>query len=348
VAQKRRRIVAHAAARRAEQAPYVYADSHGQIRTSPTTQPILSSKISPAGDAIALVTVLHDSQSELGALLGSVARHLPGAHVVVVDSGSRDEGPTLARGWAGDATVIELGENVGFGRASNAGLEAVDRPVTVLVNPDVELLDASLAELAAEVLRDDRPERILAPLVRLPGGERQDTAHHEPGSAADLVRAVVPPSALPGALRRLVEPWHSDTPRRAGWAIGCCLVARTQTLRRLGPFDPGAFLYAEDLDLGLRASDAGIETWFWPTGTVLHHGGHATSRTFGGEPFELVARRRREVVRRWRGRRRQSVDDWVLLATYANRLALKRLLGRNAERERRQLAALRAARRNGG
>jgi N-acetylglucosaminyl-diphospho-decaprenol L-rhamnosyltransferase len=293
------------------------------------------------------VTVLHDSRSELGELLGSVARHLPGAHVVAVDSGSRDGGPALARDWDGEVTVIELGENVGFGRASNKGLEAVDRPVTALVNPDVELLDASLAELASEVLRDDRPERILAPLVLLPGGARQDSAHHEPGSAADVVRALVPPAALPGPLRRLVDPWHSNTPRRAGWAIGCCLVARTQTLRRLGPFDAGAFLYAEDLDLGLRASDAGIETWFWPAGTVLHHGAHATERVFGGEPFELVARRRREVVRRWRGPRRQSVDDWVLLVTYANRLALKTLLRRPADRERYQLAALRAARRDG-
>jgi N-acetylglucosaminyl-diphospho-decaprenol L-rhamnosyltransferase len=299
------------------------------------------------GSDIALVTVLHDSRRELEWLLDSVARHLPGAHVVVVDSGSGDGGAALARNWSGDATVIALDDNVGFGRASNAGIEAVERPVTALVNPDVELLDSSLAVLAAEVMRDDVPERILAPMVRLPDGSRQDSAHHEPGSAADAVRALVPPAALPRPLRRLVEPWHSDTPRRAGWAIGCCLVARTDTLRRLGPFDPGAFLYAEDLDLGLRASDAGIETWFWPSGRVLHHGAHATERTFGGEPFELVASRRREVVRRWRGPRRQQVDDWLLLATYAHRLALKTLLRRPAEREQRQLAALRAARRNG-
>jgi N-acetylglucosaminyl-diphospho-decaprenol L-rhamnosyltransferase len=292
---------------------------------------------------MALVTVLHDSRRELGSMLESVERHLPCAHVVVVDSGSHDEGPALARHWNGRVTVIELGQNVGFGRASNAGLDAVEAPVTAIVNPDVELLDSSLLRLAEEVARDDRPERILAPMVLLPGGERQDSAHHEPGSAADVVRALVPPAALPPQLRRLVEPWRSDEPRRAGWAIGCCLVARTDTLRRLGPFDPGAFLYAEDLDLGLRASDAGIETWFWPTGLVLHHGAHATAREFGGEPFELVARRRREVVRRWRGARRQAIDDWVLLATYANRLALKTLLRRPADRERRQLAALRAA-----
>jgi GT2 family glycosyltransferase len=174
---------------------------------------------------------------------------------------------------------------------------------------------------------------------------RQDSAHHEPGSPPELFRALVPPAILPPALRRLVEPWRSDSPRRAGWAVGCCLVARTETLRRLGPFDPAAFLYAEDLDLCLRAADAGIETWFWPSARVLHHGAHASERVFGGEPFELLASRRREVVRRWRGPRRQKIDDWLLLSTYANRVALKRLLGRPAGRERRQLAALRAARR---
>ncbi|MFL5885447.1 MAG: glycosyltransferase, partial [Thermoleophilaceae bacterium] len=176
---------------------------------------------------MALVTVLHDSAPELGGLLDSIARHLPAAHLVVVDSGSRDRGPELARGWSGDSTVIELGENVGFGRASNAGLDAVERPVTAVVNPDVELVDSSLEALSKEVMRRDRPERILAPLVLLPDGARQDSAHHEPGSAADVVRAIIPPRALPPQLRRLVEPWRADEPRRAGWAIGCCLVART-------------------------------------------------------------------------------------------------------------------------
>lgn len=53
---------------------------------------------------------------------------------------------------------------------------------------------------------------------------------------------------------------RSNRPRRVGWAIGCCIVARTETLRRLGPFDDETFLFAEDMDLGLRARAAGIET----------------------------------------------------------------------------------------
>jgi GT2 family glycosyltransferase len=320
------------------------AASRRRAAVAPGTPP-RSPDERPAGDGIALVTVLHDSEREVSALLRSVERHLPGARVVAIDSGSSDGGADAVRRLSDRATVVELDRNAGFGAGCNAAMESVDEPVTVLLNPDIELLDSSLADLADEVLRGDRPERILAPLVIRPVGRREDSAHMEPGTAAELARAAVPGAAMPRALRNAVEPWRSDRPRMVGWAVGCCLVARTETLRRLGPFDDRAFMYAEDLDLGLRATDAGIETWFWPSGRVLHHRAHASERLFGGEPYELLASRRREVVRRWRGRRRRDVDDTIQLATFANRLAIKALIGRATGRERRQALALLRARR---
>jgi N-acetylglucosaminyl-diphospho-decaprenol L-rhamnosyltransferase len=298
------------------------------------------------GAELALVTVIHNSADDLRALLDSVDRHLPGAQMIVVDSGSSDGGPAIARAWRGGAaTTIDMGGNVGFGRASNAGVEAAERPVTVLVNPDVELLDASLAELGREAMRDDAAERLLAPVVIGADGRRQDSAQLEPGTIPLGLSALVPPALLPPPLARQVDPWRADRPRAVGWAVGACVAGRTETLRRLGPFDPGEFLYAEDLDLGLRAADAGIETWFWPGARVLHHGAHSTRKAFGGEAFDLLARRRRQVVRKWRGARRQEADDALQLLTFANRVAIKAALRRPVRRERRQLEALRRARR---
>ena len=296
-----------------------------------------------AGEGMALVTVTHDSERDLEALLASVERHLPAARVVVVDSGSSDRSVEVARAWEGNGEVIELGENVGFGRGTNAGLAVVEEPVTVVLNPDVELLDSSLAAIAREALRP--PERLLAPLVVRPDGSRQDSAQREPGAPPMLVHALVPGAALPQAVAAAVEPWRARGPRRAGWAVGCCLAARTETLRRLGPFDERVFLYGEDLDLGLRAGDVGVETWFWPAARVLHKETHAAIREFGGEPFELLARRRREVVAERRGTRRARRDDRLQRLTFADRLTLKAALGRDTRRERRQLAALDAARR---
>src|SRR5207244_3388149 len=47
--------------------------------------------------SLTLVTVTHDSEPELARLLASVDRHLPGAQLIVVDSGSRDGSAALAR-----------------------------------------------------------------------------------------------------------------------------------------------------------------------------------------------------------------------------------------------------------
>ncbi|HET7047552.1 MAG TPA: glycosyltransferase family 2 protein [Solirubrobacteraceae bacterium] len=298
-----------------------------------------------ASETLALVTVTHNSAAELEALLASIDRHLPGVGLVVVDSASSDETVAIARA-AARVQTIALDRNVGFGRGCNIGVAAVTQGVTALVNPDVELLDDSLLKLAGESMRP--PERLLAPLVLNADGSRQDSVHPRPTSPSDLGRVVVPPGLAPRRAAVALAPWRSDRPRRVGWAVGCALVARTDTLRRLGPFDEQIFLYYEDLDLALRAAEQGVETWFCPSARVLHHRAHSSDREFGGEPFELLARARRDVVARRLGPRRASLDDAAQAATFASRIVSKRLLGRSALRERRQLEALRRVRRTDG
>jgi glycosyltransferase involved in cell wall biosynthesis/GT2 family glycosyltransferase len=276
----------------------------------------------PVGSDIAFVTVTFNSAPELRRLAASIERHMPGARLVVVDNASTDD--SVAAGEAAGATVIALDYNKGFGTAANAGVADVGEPVTILVNPDVELIDDSLARLAA----DAEPGRLFAPLLLNEDGTRQDNAHPRPATPTTALYSLIPGPALPPALRRRVEPWQSGAPRRVGWATAACLLARTDTLKEIGPFDESIFLYAEDLDLGLRA-----ETWFRPEARVIHTRAHSTARAFGGENYELLARQRREVVRRRLGRGRAMVDDVIELMTFADRALLRTLTGRSAKRE---------------
>ncbi len=294
---------------------------------------------------MALVTVTHQSAEDLDRLLGSVARYLPETRVLVIDCGSSDPTAEVARRERSGIEVkfVALGHNPGFGSGCNHGLQLVHEPVAVLLNPDVELIDGSLVGLVEEALREGSAKRLLAPLVILPDGSRQDTVHPRPTSAADLAHAVIPPALVAGPLAPALEPlapWRARRPRRVGWAVGCALVARTETFRRLGPFDERIFMYGEDLDLGLRAGAADVETWFWPSARVLHRRAHATERAFGGEPFERLARARHDVVARRLGPGRARLDDLSQAVTFASRMSLKRALGRPSDRERRQLEAL--------
>jgi GT2 family glycosyltransferase len=293
---------------------------------------------------LAIVTVTHDSEADLGRLLDSVERELSERRpqVVVVDSASSDRSAALAAGRG--ARVVELERNLGFGAACNAGLAVVDAAVTALVNPDVELLDAGLAELAR---RAEGERALLAPRLLNADGTVQDSAHPPPGRADDLVPALVPRPLLPPPLRRRYEPWRSERRTRVGWAIAACLVARTDLLRSLGPFDAGAFLFYEDMELCLAAARMGVPTVLHPDIALRHAGGTATRRALSpDEDLLLRASRRRQAVAS-EGALRLAMDDLAQAATFATRAAARALTRRGGARERAQLRALRAARRAG-
>jgi N-acetylglucosaminyl-diphospho-decaprenol L-rhamnosyltransferase len=288
------------------------------------------------------VVVLHGSRADLERLLASLRAMLPEPpQLVVVDTGPDDGGAALASEHG--AEVVPLPGNPGFGAANNAGVARARHDVTVLLNPDVELVDDGLERLVA---RARAREGLHVPRLLNADGSVQRSAHPVPGRATALLPALVHPRALPRRARLDADPWRADAPREVGWAIAACLAARTPTLRGLGPFDPGQFLFYEDLDLCLRARAVGVPTVLHPDVALRHAGAHSTGPAFGGEPVELLARRRREVVGTRLGRRALLLDDAAQSLTFASRWAARSALRRDASREARQFRAVRAARRS--
>jgi GT2 family glycosyltransferase len=284
----------------------------------------------------AIVTVIHDSEPELPRLLDSLALlPEPRPRMIVVDSGSSDGGPALAEERG--CELIALDGNRGFGAGCNAGIERVTEEVTVFVNPDVELLDDGLARLARDAAAGGA---LLAPRLLNADGSVQDSAHPLPGRVEALIPALLPRRLLPVRY----EPWRSERPRAVGWAVAACIAGRTAELRSLGPFDPEAFLFYEDLELCLRARRAGIPTILRPDVAVRHLGGASTGRALDEErDLDLRARRRREVMAQ-EGRLPLALDDLSEGVTFAVRGAAKALVGRG-QLERRRLRALLRARR---
>jgi GT2 family glycosyltransferase len=288
--------------------------------------------------SFSVVIVLHDSEPELELLLRSMTAHLPERpQLIVVDTGSRDGGVALA--IVHGAEVVELPGNPGFGAACNAGLEKARHDVTVLLNPDCELLDPALA-LLADVARA-HPGALHAPRLLNADGTVQRSAHPLPGTAGSLLPAMLPSALMPWAVRVRAEPYFAPDARTVGWAIAACLAAATATLRQLGPFDPAVHLYAEDMELCLRARAAGFPTVLHPRLRVRHAGGHATLRD--GEEFDAIARRRREAIAHTLGDRAVAVDDLAQGLTFAGRTLGHALGGGDVKRPFAQLRALRRA-----
>ncbi len=270
-----------------------------------------------------VVVVLHDSAAYLRALLASlehVRRAGAEPDLVVVDTGSRDDGPALAAD-AG-AVVLPAGPGAGFGAANDLGVARARLDVTALLNPDVELLDAGLLRL---VERARATDALHVPRLLNPDGSVQDSVHPRPGTLREVARAL--------------RPYRAPTPAaRAGWAIAAALVARTATLRRLGPFDPEPHLFYEDLDLCLRAAQAGVPLAVHEDVALRHVGGHSTGRV---DRLAAESVRRRAVVGAALGPRALALDDLAQAVTFAR----AGLGGRDRPKARAQLRALLAARR---
>jgi GT2 family glycosyltransferase len=260
--------------------------------------------------------------------------------LLVVDNASTDRvGEALAR-WRGPSRFIALTENVGFGAASNVGVAEAEGEVTVLLNPDTELLDDGLDRLAATAAE---LRALVGPRLLNTDGSVQPSASGPPVGAWPWVGALLPGTIQPDAVRAHTEPYRLERRLRVSWLTGACVAAPTALLRELGPFDTALHMFSEDVDLGLRAAAAGASSWFDPDSCrIVHHGQASSTLAYGSRDGyrPTAALNRRAAVRRAYGPRREWLAWRAMRLNLRLRLAAKTLLGRATERDR---AAVRAA-----
>jgi N-acetylglucosaminyl-diphospho-decaprenol L-rhamnosyltransferase len=293
---------------------------------------------------LSFVVVSWRSAALLEALVASIGTHVPtGAELIAVENGSGEDLRSAASGFPGESRVIALGESLGFGEACNAGVDASTRPVTIMINPDCELLDAGVLALAGLARR----RRALAgPRLLNPDGSIQPSAAGSPTGLWPWLCAVVPGSLQPAPLLAHTEPWRLGAETEVAWLTGACVAAPREVLVSLGPFDPALAIYAEDMDLGLRARRRGVPSLFCPhLCSVRHVGGASTAQAF--DPREAAMRsasNRRAVLRRHYGQASERLARRALMLNLGLRSTVKRSLGRDGSAELRELAATRHAR----
>jgi N-acetylglucosaminyl-diphospho-decaprenol L-rhamnosyltransferase len=196
------------------------------------------------------------------------AEHLPKAlaslraqsrtvDVVVADNQSSDHSVALVREDFPEVTVLEMGGNLGFGRAVNRAVELHPSDLVILLNADAvaepRFVEALLDHLAEDV------EMVAGVLMQEAAPELIDSA----GIVAD--RTLMGFDYLHG------EPAE----RLAGAAdplgpTGGAGLYRRRALDAVGGFDERIFLYYEDLDLALRIAAHGGRTRLAGEARALH------------------------------------------------------------------------------
>ncbi len=180
------------------------------------------------------------------------------------------------------ATVVASAENVGFGPAVNLVAERTSSAWIAIANADIEVAAGSLSKLLEAGARD--PEAgLVAPRLVLPDGATQHSVYAFPTLPYTLLfnSGIWRLSSRLADQMMLEGRWNPDRARTVDWALGAFLLMRRPAWDAIGGFDPNQWMYAEDLDLGWRAAQAGWRTSYEPTAVVRHHGAASTSQLWG-------------------------------------------------------------------
>ena len=106
--------------------------------------------------------------------------------------------------------------------------------------------------------------------------------------------------------------------REAGWLSGSCLLVRRSAFEDVGGFDPGYFMYFEDVDLCDRLAKHGWSCMWVPTASVTHVGGTAT----GQQPLRMLKAHHDSAYRYLASRYRAAGDmagaSWACAAVSAH------------------------------
>jgi N-acetylglucosaminyl-diphospho-decaprenol L-rhamnosyltransferase len=192
--------------------------------------------------------------------------------VVIADNSTERLGGKLVRESFPWASAVELGENLGFGKALNAAVREQPGDPIVFLNDDVTV-EASFVDGLTEAL-EPGVDMVAAVLLREREPERIDSA----GVIAD--RTLLGFDYLcgepVGALAGAADPLGPT---------GGAALFRRDAFEQVGGFDERMFLYYEDLDLALRVRRAGGRCRLAPTARGLH----AYSETLGANSARKYA-----------------------------------------------------------
>ncbi len=231
--------------------------------------------------SLALIVPVWNGRQFLERLIASLERQTqPASEWIVVDNGSTDGAPELARRHG--ARVIEMGRNAGFAAAVNRGIRESRAEWIAVVNSDVELA----------------PD-YFATLVRADGW-----------FATGKILSAKTPGRIDGAFDAICRggtAWRigagrSDGPqfagrRRIASAPWTAAIFRSELFRRVGFLEERFESYLEDVDFGLRCAAQGLDGIYDSAAVAWHHGSAAlgqwhpeTVRRMARNQIFLVAR----------------------------------------------------------
>lgn len=192
----------------------------------------------------------------------------------VVDNHSTDQSPEMLAKEFPRVILTRNRRNVGFGRANNQVFRAVrDTRYFLALNPDIVVTPGSLDTMCG--FMDEHPAVGICGCKLLnPDGSLQFSCRTWPHPLTILLRGLRVEQLLPKNrlfLDYYMRDWDHEERAEVDWVLGSCMMIRRTLFSEVDGFDERFFMYYEDVDLALRAWEAGWKVVYIPDVHMLHH-----------------------------------------------------------------------------
>jgi O-antigen biosynthesis protein len=207
--------------------------------------------------------------------------------IILVDDGSSDGTRDWLSGLGEPYRVLLNERNLGFGAATNRGAAVARGGILALLNNDLILRRGWLGPMLAALAS-------LGSRAGLIGNIQLDASTLGVDHAGIHINLKGKPDhdrKAPGVASTMLNPV-----KRVVAVTGACVVVAAGVWRRFGGFDEGYVNGCEDVDLCLRAGDAGLVNAVALRSRVLHHVSASPGRKLRDEDNT------RRLVLRWRDR----------------------------------------------
>jgi len=182
--------------------------------------------------------------------------------VIVVDNISTDDSHKKCKEKFPEIRLIENKENLGYCEGNNVGIRNARGEFIVILNPDTKVEPNWLEELfkAYKIFGDGLYQpKILS---------FKDNLFESGGNMLQVFGFGYSKG------RGIPDNGQYDESCEIGYASGACLFTKTEIIKKIGLFDPFIFLYHDDLDLGWRAAQLGIKSYYVPKSRIYHAGSY--------------------------------------------------------------------------
>lgn len=200
--------------------------------------------------------------------------------VIVVDNASADNSHHRCKEQFDKIKLIENKQNLGYCEGNNVGIREATGEFIIILNPDTIVTQDWISELISAYKKHG--EGLYQPKI---------ISLYE----KDVIQSTGNMIHLFGfgfaRNKGMMNSTQIQSTEQIGYASGTCLFTSQNTIKKIGLLDSFLFLYHDDLDLGWRAAQLGIKSYYVPLATIYH--AESYSLKWSSKKFFWLERNRR-------------------------------------------------------